>query len=365
MQTAFAARPEFRRSSCLRIRLPAVLAAALASSGSSAASGPVLFESNTSVDTSLLVQHRYDAPAIHELAMRLAPASYGAISTVDLVLGMTALPTEPPRPWVSGSTVVAPSLRAVVTLYEPSDAHAPAPGAEIWQSDEFEVAARVPASTHSVVTIPFTNASQIVALDPNEYVYLSVRLSAVQSGLFPITDGDEGVQASFVGYAGPARSSSASVGQMTMDWFVRFAPGSNWLRQASGNSFGARLTSLVPGDSNADHAIDIDDLTSLASNWQASGATWATADFTGDGLVDIADLGIIASNWQSDTSFSESLMSVRFSNVPELQSVTLLLAAAAIRCALPRSRRRHSNCPTIPEVTFQRAGSARRGSSRR
>ena len=53
-----------------------------------------------------------------------------------------------------------------------------------------------------------------------------------------------------------------------------------------------------PGDANADGVVDVGDLGILGANYgRASGATWATADFTGDGAVDVGDLGVLGANY--------------------------------------------------------------------
>jgi len=54
----------------------------------------------------------------------------------------------------------------------------------------------------------------------------------------------------------------------------------------------------IPGDTNDDGKIDIQDLTALASNWYNPNPVWWTSgDFNNDGVVDIQDLTALASNW--------------------------------------------------------------------
>ena len=52
-----------------------------------------------------------------------------------------------------------------------------------------------------------------------------------------------------------------------------------------------------PGDANGDNAVNILDLSILASNYNQSGRTRSQGDFDGNGLVNILDLSILASNW--------------------------------------------------------------------
>ena len=54
----------------------------------------------------------------------------------------------------------------------------------------------------------------------------------------------------------------------------------------------------MAGDANRDGMVDVGDLGILGANYgKASGATWATADFTGDGAVDVGDLGVLGANY--------------------------------------------------------------------
>ncbi|QDU72531.1 hypothetical protein [Mucisphaera calidilacus] len=52
------------------------------------------------------------------------------------------------------------------------------------------------------------------------------------------------------------------------------------------------------GDANLDFAVDLLDLSVLASNFDlAEGATWSDGDFNGDGAVDLLDLSLLASGF--------------------------------------------------------------------
>ena len=54
----------------------------------------------------------------------------------------------------------------------------------------------------------------------------------------------------------------------------------------------------LAGDFNHDRTVDVTDLGILATNWQASGKTFAQGDTTYNGTVDVSDLGVLATNWQ-------------------------------------------------------------------
>ena len=56
---------------------------------------------------------------------------------------------------------------------------------------------------------------------------------------------------------------------------------------------------LIPGDANLDGAVDVQDLSILATNWEISTADWAMGDYTGDGNVGVQDLSVLATNWGS------------------------------------------------------------------
>ncbi|MEO0587431.1 MAG: dockerin type I domain-containing protein, partial [Planctomycetota bacterium] len=59
-------------------------------------------------------------------------------------------------------------------------------------------------------------------------------------------------------------------------------------------------TVALLGDANLDGMIDTGDLAILAANFDATGQTWVTADFTGDGTVGTADLAILAANFGAE-----------------------------------------------------------------
>jgi hypothetical protein len=68
----------------------------------------------------------------------------------------------------------------------------------------------------------------------------------------------------------------------------------------SPTNFGGAVGSVnvpVPGDADLDGKVDVNDLGTLASNWQTSG-TRSQGDFDGDGFIGVNDLGLLATNWQ-------------------------------------------------------------------
>jgi chitodextrinase len=71
---------------------------------------------------------------------------------------------------------------------------------------------------------------------------------------------------------------------------------------AAGNTSGQAsavsvVLTLKTGDVNGDNAINVFDLSILASNFGKSGATRATGDLNADGVVNIYDLSILCTNW--------------------------------------------------------------------
>ncbi|MHC4717219.1 MAG: PEP-CTERM sorting domain-containing protein [Planctomycetota bacterium] len=59
----------------------------------------------------------------------------------------------------------------------------------------------------------------------------------------------------------------------------------------------ASSPSCLLGDANGDGRVGIADLSALADNYGATGATWRMGDFNGDGDVGIADLSALADNY--------------------------------------------------------------------
>jgi GH25 family lysozyme M1 (1,4-beta-N-acetylmuramidase) len=59
----------------------------------------------------------------------------------------------------------------------------------------------------------------------------------------------------------------------------------------------------LSGDANLDGSVDITDLSSVLTNYNRTGMTWAQGDFTGNGIVDIDDLSKVLANY-SHTALS-------------------------------------------------------------
>lgn len=78
------------------------------------------------------------------------------------------------------------------------------------------------------------------------------------------------------------------------------------------------------GDTNLDRQVDVTDLGSLATNWQAA-SNWSGGDFNHDGLVDVSDLGLLASFWQAGVTG------------PSAYDATPFLIQALVKSGLPVS----------------------------
>jgi hypothetical protein len=55
--------------------------------------------------------------------------------------------------------------------------------------------------------------------------------------------------------------------------------------------------SSLTADFNEDNAVNVTDLSILATNWGRTGMTASTGDTNSDGTVNIYDLSILANNW--------------------------------------------------------------------
>jgi hypothetical protein len=89
-----------------------------------------------------------------------------------------------------------------------------------------------------------------------------------------------------------------------------------WRALTVGTNVVLERYALLPGDCDADGDVDLDDLSTLASNWNTPfGMGWANGDFDGDGDVDLDDLSALAANWQVGVTGA----------VPEPASAALLL----------------------------------------
>ena len=105
---------------------------------------------------------------------------------------------------------------------------------------------------------------------------------------------------------------------------------------SSGATHAFLLTPALAGDANGDGKVDINDLTIVLGNYNASGATWAMGDFNGDGKVDINDLTIVLGNYNTTASSAAAGLSA----VPEPCSLALLAAGVLglLACAWRKSK---------------------------
>jgi hypothetical protein len=80
------------------------------------------------------------------------------------------------------------------------------------------------------------------------------------------------------------------------------------------------LLNFIPGDSNGDGKVDIDDLSVLLTNFDKTGMIWSQGDFDGRGTVDIADLSKVLTNFDKTVGASASGIKA----VPEPSTLVLL-----------------------------------------
>jgi hypothetical protein len=100
------------------------------------------------------------------------------------------------------------------------------------------------------------------------------------------------------------------------------------------------------GDADLNGQVDVNDLGTLATNWQTS-QIWIGGDFDYNGTVDVNDLGLLASNWQAGvgsplgpTSLAEALSSLGLPNVSVPEPTILGVTMVSVLGALRRHRRR-------------------------
>jgi probable HAF family extracellular repeat protein len=84
------------------------------------------------------------------------------------------------------------------------------------------------------------------------------------------------------------------------------------------------LTPALPGDANADHKVDINDLTIVLTSYNQTGMSWGTGDFNSDGKVDINDLTIVLTNYNQSAGSSAAGLGA----VPEPAGLTLAALGA-------------------------------------
>jgi hypothetical protein len=79
-----------------------------------------------------------------------------------------------------------------------------------------------------------------------------------------------------------------------------------------------RLTAPLNGDANLDGTVNINDLSTVLTNYDKADANWTTGDFDGDGTANISDLSVVLTNYDT----SSSAASIRA--VPEPSSLLLV-----------------------------------------
>jgi hypothetical protein len=93
----------------------------------------------------------------------------------------------------------------------------------------------------------------------------------------------------------------------------------------TGSSFTVATT--WPGDVNSDGRVDVNDLTTVLTNYgKTSGMWWGTGDLTGDGVVDINDLTIVLTHYGQTLGASAPALA----GVPEPCCLAMLGAAVGL-----------------------------------
>jgi hypothetical protein len=89
---------------------------------------------------------------------------------------------------------------------------------------------------------------------------------------------------------------------------------------------------MIPGDTNGNGIVDVDDAKVVAQNWGSNVGTggFAAGDFNGDGVVNAADTAILAANWGNHNGESVA-------GVPEPSMIVLLAAGLALFLTRRRS----------------------------
>jgi hypothetical protein len=99
------------------------------------------------------------------------------------------------------------------------------------------------------------------------------------------------------------------------------------------------LQALLPGDSNEDGRVDVNDLTVVLTNFGQTGMTWSQGEFTGDGKVDVNDLTIVLANFGKGSGSSGSYLSP----VPEPSSLALFALGAIVLLGCAGRRRKEGS----------------------
>ena len=98
--------------------------------------------------------------------------------------------------------------------------------------------------------------------------------------------------------------------------------GNVWVSDQSYPSRLLEYKQTLSGDANLDGKVDINDLTIVLANYNASGLGWSLGDFNGDTKVDINDLTIVLASYNQTLSASPGALST----VPE-PGMLMLIAA--------------------------------------
>ncbi|MFI5240411.1 MAG: dockerin type I domain-containing protein [Candidatus Saccharimonadia bacterium] len=115
--------------------------------------------------------------------------------------------------------------------------------------------------------------------------------------------------------------------------------------------FGTHAANIA-GDANGDGVVNITDLSILASNWGATGATWAQGDFNGDGVVNILDLSILATNWGSVTSSGVGPYPTSFWDNPLASTGTVAANSATLVANLVHQYQTNYGTFTVQDSAF-------------
>jgi formylglycine-generating enzyme len=106
------------------------------------------------------------------------------------------------------------------------------------------------------------------------------------------------------------------------------------------HDMGFRMATVaLPGDANADGAVNTADLSILLTNFDETGMTWGQGDFDGNAAVDIFDLSILLSNFGRSQGASAVINAV-----PEPSTTVLIgiIAICMLARAWPKRRATHS-----------------------
>ncbi len=165
----------------------------------------------------------------------------------------------------------------------------------------FTVQIPVTANTESVVV---SSASLLTEATLNESVVtLTLNGAKYARSIFDIRDAltVAGIDGVTIPWHQPDRESDTQIsvelefdGNISTDATLTFTVGADAIADYNGTALTAEIsvTAGPEGDANQDGVVDIQDLVSVASNFQQTGQN--NADVNGDGIVDVKDLLIVA-----------------------------------------------------------------------